>query len=580
MPEDRTPTSYRYQQALAPLVREIREPELKRRLSEVLTLLDFNSTLNRSLDLSEILDLVLFVSLGEMRSSWAGILLRNDDRVVPAARRGRSDGEWSGLSFPVPETMTEEWESELRARTHASIVAPLAKSDRLVGVLLLGDRDEPYGEEEMEFAETLCVSAAASIDNGRIYEELRELNRKLSLKVYQLNSLFDITRELNRSPDVGRVRDVLLTNALGQVLTTRAILIEDGSIVAERGIPLALDERSALEAHGKALQALTEDRAVSELESRELRARLVRAGIEIVVPLRSGASSHGALLLGPRASGRPMSEEDRGFLRSLAAQTASALDNLRLTREWIEKQKIEKEMALAREIQRGLLPDGDPEIEGWDIDGINIPCLTVGGDYFDYLERGDGKYWLVIADVSGKGTGAALLMASAQAAIHALAGLGEISLEDLIERLNEVVYVSTEVNRYVTAFFGCLDTATGEMEFVNAGHCYPIVVRAGGAIERLVDGGPVIGLLKDLDVTPGRTRFEPGDLLVMYTDGLSETRSPDGEEFDEERILELLRTSKGLPSREILARLLAGVRVFAAGAGLSDDLTLMVVQRN
>ncbi len=319
---------------------------------------------------------------------------------------------------------------------------------------------------------------------------------------------------------------------------------------------------------------------MSELESKELRERLVRAGIEIVVPLRSGASSHGALLLGPRASGRPMSEEDRGFLRSLASQTASALDNLRLTGEWIEKQKIEKEMALAREIQRGLLPDGDPEIEGWDIDGINIPCLTVGGDYFDYLERGEGKYWLVIADVSGKGTGAALLMASAQAAIHALAGLGEISLEDLVERLNEVVYVSTELNRYVTAFFGCLDTRTGEMEFVNAGHCYPIVVRAGGTIERLVDGGPVIGLLKDLDVTPGRTRFDSGDLLVMYTDGLSETRSPDGEEFDEERILELLRTSKGLPSREILARLLAGVRVFAAGAGLSDDLTLMVVQRN
>jgi phosphoserine phosphatase RsbU/P len=579
MPEDRTPSSYRYQQALAPLARQLQEPELKRRLSEVLTLLDFNSTLNRSLELSEILDLVLFVALGEMRASWAGILLRSDDRIVPAARRGRPDGEWSGLSFAVPDEVTEEWENEIRAGTRATIVAPLAKSDRLVGVLLLGDREESYGEEEKEFAEALCVSAAASIDNGRIYEELRELNRKLSLKVYQLNSLFDITRELNRSPDAGRVRDVLLTNALGQVLTTRAILIQDGAIVAERGVSLPLAERMALEARGKLFQDLAEERTVAEIENRDLREPLVRANIEIVVPLRSGTSSHGALLLGPRASGRPMSEEDRGFLRSLAAQTASALDNLRLTREWVEKQKIEKEMALAREIQRGLLPDGDPEIEGWDIDGINIPCLTVGGDYFDYLARGGGKYWLVIADVSGKGTGAALLMASAQAAIHALAGLGEISLQDLVERLNEVVYRSTEVNRYVTAFIGCLDTRTGEMEFVNAGHCYPMVVRAGGPIERLVEGGPVIGLLERPDVSPGRTRFEPGDLLLMYTDGLSETQSPDGEEFDEERIVDLLKSSKGLPSREILAKLLAGVRVFAAGAGLSDDLTLMVVQR-
>jgi phosphoserine phosphatase RsbU/P len=583
MPEDRdrdrAPSSFRYQQALAPLAREIREPEVKRRLSEVLTLLDFNSTLNRSLELSEILDLVLFVSLGEMRSSWAGILLRNDDRVVPSARRGRSDSEWAGLSFPVLPAVTDEWENEIRVRTKAAIVAPLVKSDRLVGVLLLGEREEPYGEEEKEFAEALCVSAAASIDNGRIYEELRELNRKLSLKVYQLNSLFDITRELNRSPDVGRVRDVLLTNALGQILTTRAILIQDGAIVAERGVPLPLEARNALENRSKLLQDFAEERTVSEIENKELRERVAKASIEMVVPLRSGTSSHGALLLGPRASGRPMSEEDRGFLRSLAAQTASALDNLRLTQEWIEKQKIEKEMALARDIQRGLLPPGDPEIAGWDIDGINIPCLTVGGDYFDYLERDQGKYWLVIADVSGKGTGAALIMASAHAAIHALAGLGEISLQDLVERLNEVVYRSTEVNRYVTAFFGCLDTRTGEMEFVNAGHCYPMVVRAAGAIERLVEGGPVIGLLENPEVAPGRTRFEHGDLLVMYTDGLSETRSPDGEEFDEERILDLLRAAKGLPSREILAKLLAGVRVFAAGAGLSDDLTLMVVQR-
>ncbi|MGH9337945.1 MAG: PP2C family protein-serine/threonine phosphatase, partial [Vicinamibacteria bacterium] len=179
-----------------------------------------------------------------------------------------------------------------------------------------------------------------------------------------------------------------------------------------------------------------------------------------------------------------------------------------------------------------------------------------------------------------KGTGAALLMASVQAALHALAGLGAISLENLAERLNEVVYRSTEANRYVTAFFSHLDASAGELEFVNAGHCYPMVMRRGGALERLVEGGPVIGLFPDLSVARGRTTLERGDLLVMYTDGLSETASPAGEEFDEERILELLREAKGRPSREIVARLVAGVRVFAAEAGLSDDLTLMVVQRS
>ncbi len=583
MPGEPVPVSFRYQEALAPLARRVSEPEIQRRLSQVLTLLDFNSTLNQSLELREILDLVLYVSMGETRSSWAGILLRGpDDRIRPAARRGRSDPQWASLSFDVPSELTETWERELQTKTKSALVSPLRKGDRLVGVLLLGERGEPYGPygaEEREFAETLSVSAAASIDNGRIYEKLQELNRKLSFKVYQLNSLFDITRELNRSPDVHRVRDVLVTNALGQVLTTKAILLHEGAVVSERGAPLSPEDRAALEAASSALQGQGDDRRVSEIADAGIRDRLSRLGIEIVVPLRSGESLHGALLLGPRASGVALSEEDRDFLRSLAAQAAAALDHIRLSREWIEKQKIEKEMALAREIQRALLPDGAPSIAGWDLAGINIPCLTVGGDYFDYLERGEGKHWLVIADVSGKGTGPAILMASMQAALRALGGLGAISLQDLAERLNAIVYRSTELNRYVTAFFSCLDCSTGEMEFVNAGHCYPILMRRTGAVERLMEGGPVIGLFPELHVTTGRTTIEEGDLLVMYTDGLSETRSPEGEEFEDERILEALRGMIGRPSQEIVARLVAGVRVFARGAGLSDDLTLMVAQR-
>jgi serine phosphatase RsbU (regulator of sigma subunit) len=216
-------------------------------------------------------------------------------------------------------------------------------------------------------------------------------------------------------------------------------------------------------------------------------------------------------------------------------------------------------MALAREIQRALLPDGAPSIAGWDLAGINIPCLTVGGDYFDYLERGEGKHWLVIADVSGKGTGPAILMASIQAALRALGGLGAISLQDLAERLNAIVYRSTELNRYVTMFFSCLDCSTGEMEFVNAGHCYPILMRRTGAVERPWKEGRSSGFSR-LHVTSGWTTIEKGDLLVMYTDGYRRHAAPKARSS---------RTSAfshcagmiGRPSQEIVARLVAGVRV-------------------
>jgi len=592
MSSDTTPASYRYQEALAPLARRVDDPKVQKKLSEVLALLDFNSTLNRSLELPEILDLVLFVAMGETRAAWAGLLLRDGEtkRLLPSARRGRGDERWASLDLPEPpaeptisgvgDPSVSDWAKSVLTLTGSALLVPLVKSTRLVGVLLFGDRGEPYGEDDRLFAESLCVTAAASIDNGRIYKELQTLNRKLSLKVYQLDSLFDIARELNRSPDIQRVREVLMTNAMGHVLTTRAVLLHDGKVAEQRGFTLSPEERARLERVSRELSEIPEDQKVSELPEGALRDLLSGLELDTVVALRSGESSHGALLLGARAAGKSLAEEDRDFLRSLASQAAAALDNLRLTREWIEKQKIEKEMALAREIQARLLPDSEPGIEGWDIAGINIPCLTVGGDYFDYVPRGDDRHWLVIADVSGKGTGAALLMASVHAALHALAGIGDISLEGLTERLNEIVYSSTEVNRYVTAFFSTLDAKTGELVYLNAGHCYPLLLRTSGDVERLVKGGAVVGMLEELTVGAGKTKLEQGDLLVLYTDGLSETTNPAGEEFEDTGIIEVMRSCRGKASREIMARLVSGVRLYAAEAGLADDLTLMVVQRN
>ena len=592
MSSDPTPASYRYQEALAPLAQRSDDPKVQKKLSEVLALLDFNSTLNRSLELPEILDLVLFVAMGETRAAWAGLLLRDGEKkcLLPSARRGRGDERWAAIELPEPSIEPEisgvgdpsvsDWAKKVLTLTGSALLVPLVKSTRLVGVLLFGDRGEPYGEDDRLFAESLCVTAAASIDNGRIYKELQTLNRNLSLKVYQLDSLFDIARELNRSPDVDRVREVLMTNAMGHVLTTRAVLLQDGKVVEQRGFTLTPEERARLARVSRELSDISEDQKCSELPEGALRELVSSLELDTVVPLRSGESSHGALLLGARAAGKSLAEEDRDFLRSLASQAAAALDNLRLTREWVEKQKIEKEMALAREIQSRLLPDSEPGIEGWDIAGINIPCLTVGGDYFDYVARGDDRHWLVIADVSGKGTGAALLMASVHAALHALAGVGDISLEALTARLNEIVYSSTEVNRYVTAFFSTLDAKTGEMTYLNAGHCYPLLLRADGDVERLVKGGAVVGMLEELTLGAGETKLEQGDVLVLYTDGLSETTNPDGEEFEDTGIVEVMRSCRGKPSREIMARLVSGIRVFAAAAGLADDLTLMVVQRN
>jgi sigma-B regulation protein RsbU (phosphoserine phosphatase) len=397
--------------------------------------------------------------------------------------------------------------------------------------------------------------------------------------VYQLNSLFDVTHELNRVLDEGAVTEVLMASTMGQLLATRCALVDPGGSVQSRGVKFSPEELGFLRSKTRRLESIKEDVGTEQMEDVSLRELLEAHGLERVMPLRSGSTSHGVLFIGSKANRKPLSEEDIDFLRSLTAQGAASLDNLRLTREWVEKQKIEKELAVAREIQRGLLPDHDPSIAGWDIAGINIPSLAVGGDYYDYMLCPDGRVGLAIADVSGKGTGPALLMANVQASLRALSGLGDLPVDVILTRLNGQIYQRTEANKYVTVFYGWLDPEKGELAYTNAGHCYPLLFRRGGEVERLIAGGPVIGLLPEVALEVGRTMFEPGDMFVAYTDGLSETCSPGGEEFEEDRIIEIGRDILDVPAMEVVAKYVSSVRIHAAGAGLGDDLTLMVVKR-
>lgn len=593
MSDELDPLSFRYQKALAPLTGLSEDASVGKRLSELLALLDFSTTLNRSLELSEILDLVLLVVIGETQASWASIALKGDEGLFRfMARRGASAPRKDAPGFAAegaegleravgPDDPKLEKDCfELLTSLNADLVTPLRKGPRLIGLLVLGKRPGGYGAGERSFVEALSISAAVSIDNGRVYEELQHLNQKLTLKVYQLDSLFDITRELLVAVDAKRVREVLIASAMGQPLATRCALV-GSKRVDVRGVKLDPAQLDLLRSETPKLDAKEEGVVrVDALEPGPLRDLLEGNGFEVVLPLRSGGDTHGVLLVGRKANGQPVGEDDVDFLRSLAAQGAAALDRQRLTREWVEKQKLEKEMAVARQIQRGLLPESDPSIEGWDIAGVNIPCLTVGGDYYDYVESSGGKLGVAIADVSGKGTGPALLMASVQASLRTLSGLGDLPLDVLFSRLNEIVFRSTESSKYVTVFYSLLDPANGELTYVNAGHVYPLLLRGGGDVESLSQGSQVVGLLPEVQVEVGCTRLDPGDLLVLYTDGLSETRSPDGEEFEEGgRIVKTARAVANLSAREIVGRLVSAVRAFAAEAGLSDDLTLVVVKR-
>jgi sigma-B regulation protein RsbU (phosphoserine phosphatase) len=266
-----------------------------------------------------------------------------------------------------------------------------------------------------------------------------------------------------------------------------------------------------------------------------------------------------------------------------AAQTALAQEVARLTtaigREMAQRERLNRELEIAQEVQEHLFPQRLPPVPGLDYCGRCRPAREVGGDYYDFLELPDGRLGIAIGDVSGKGIGAALMMASLEASLRAQASVAH-DLAELMKRVNGLVLEASSANRYATLFYAEYDPQSGELCYVNAGHNPPVILRKSGAacqVLRLETGGPVIGILRQC-YRQEAFRLEPGDLAVLFTDGVSESMNARDEEWGEDRLIEFAKTCHGLPALEAMTRILAASEAFAAGAAQHDDMTLVVLR--
>jgi sigma-B regulation protein RsbU (phosphoserine phosphatase) len=273
-----------------------------------------------------------------------------------------------------------------------------------------------------------------------------------------------------------------------------------------------------------------------------------------------------------------------GFDARSEAQTTLALEVARLTtaigREMVQRERLNRELEIAQEVQEHLFPQHLPFVPGLDYCGRCRPAREVGGDYYDFLELPEGRLGVAIGDVSGKGIGAALMMASLQASLRGQAPVGH-NLAELMRRVNSLIYDLSSSNRYATLFYAEYDPRSRQLSYVNAGHNPPLIVReaAGGCqVLRLETGGPVIGLLLRQSYQHESVPLIPGDLVVLFTDGISESMNSRDEEWGEERLIELARTCHGLPAFDAMTRILAAAEAFAAGASQHDDMTAVVLR--
>jgi serine phosphatase RsbU (regulator of sigma subunit) len=248
-----------------------------------------------------------------------------------------------------------------------------------------------------------------------------------------------------------------------------------------------------------------------------------------------------------------------------------------IEKEASERGMLEQEMNIARDIQMELLPKTFPKLPGLDMFAFTVPARHVGGDCYDVIDVGDGKLAITIGDVSGKGTPAAILMANVQAAVRALSE-SHVPAAELITRVNRLVHGYTEESVFITFFYSVLDTHTGEIIYVNAGHNPPCVLRADGSREYLDRGGLVVGILPGSEYEVGTTALHAGDDLVLYTDGITEAANPEDEMFGEERLEQLLIEHRHSSAREIEEQVYSSIKDFAAGAAQADDLTMVIVK--
>jgi sigma-B regulation protein RsbU (phosphoserine phosphatase) len=284
----------------------------------------------------------------------------------------------------------------------------------------------------------------------------------------------------------------------------------------------------------------------------------------------------GVLYMDSHVPSSAFSDLDREVLRSLAREAATVVENARLFASSRAKARLDHEIEIASGIQKTLLPKQMPNLPDLSVTGSTLSCHSVGGDCFDVIELGGGRYGFFVGDVSGKGISAALLATLLQGIFFTTAAM-DISLPGVFSRVNQYLCERTGEDRYATVFYGILDKM-GRFEYVNAGHVPPLLRRKSGALEGLGSANFPVGMFVEAEYQSTRTQFETGDFLVIYTDGVSEASNPHNDLFEEARLRRIVEDFKGNKVEELSDAIREGMRVFTEGAAQSDDITILVVQ--
>ncbi len=570
--------------------------QLDERLMELQALNEMSQILNSSLKMKTILDNALLTPMGKMMISKGMVLLFEEEdtlkvEIVKGMPRELIDKTITidGPLFSAPTLVDEVDEKEcqwVRFFKEFGIVLllPLFSSNRSTGMICFGAKlTGDYTAAELEFLGSLSNIAATAIENGLIFRELNQVNRELDKKIQELNTLFDIGKELNSSLDKGRILNLLSYAIMGELVVNRCLLfLREGELLrleTEKGGKSTGTQIDCIDdvPFLKELCCLEEPVVIEETKDAHMRDYFKSLGVDVIAPMRLKEKTLGLVAVGPKITKIPFGSHDLEFLRALGNYAMISIENARLFEEALEKQRMEEELAIAKEIQKGLLPDMNPKIAGYELAGTNHSSREVGGDYFDWIAIDESRYGIAIADVSGKGTPAALLMANVQAMLHALVSTGG-GVGDMVGKINNLIHANTDYSKFITFFYGELDITRHTFTFSNAGHNPPFILHENGEIEILIEGGLILGMMPEVSYEERTIQLRKGDYILMYTDGVTEAMDEDENEFGEERVEKILSEYNALSAEAIIKKVTAEVEAFVRNTPQSDDITLVALK--
>jgi len=474
-------------------------------------------------------------------------------------------------------------EAKVRRGTQYTITTGILLIGMLVIVLLLSNlMVSVLGIVDRTPVLILAVVMAAGIApiqrrsskwlEDRFYPERRRLRSMLS----------DFVRRAATLPDREALRNELETSLKDGL---RVTTVETVYYDSERAFTGRDDLAIPLDANGGLVREMRERARPISVDEWQAEAGMLNPAedawlksenISLLLPLTTASDLRGIIALGEKAGDEAFRPEEVLILSTLANQIALTVENLSLLEENLEKRRLQEQLDLARDIQQGFLPQTIPDTPGLDVAATSLFSLEVAGDYYDVMQSEDGRTFIAVGDVSGKGAGAALIMANLQASLRALVRVGA-DLADMVSGINDIICHNTPPEAYVT-FFVSEHSPNGDVRYVNAGHNPPMLLRVNGKVEELHSGGLILGMLPGIRYDVGYTKLRKGDVLVLFTDGVTEAMNAKEVEFGEERLLKAIISKADKTSEKMVAEVRKRVIAFSGDEHFADDFTLVITR--